>query len=279
MKTKKCSKCNEEKELICFGKSKSSKDGLRYQCKSCRKLERQNLDYKRSWYLQNKDKHRAKNKEWIANNSDKIQKYKENWYIENKAKISEKSSQKFYEKRQKELSLLAIKNNGKDPLIGKTILNWTILSKQSDKIQNFICKCICGFLQTQGKILLIGKLPEKCLECGLTERPETEIDILYWRSIVDGAIKRDIEFNITIEEAWKIWLNQKGKCKLSGLEINLKQENKPQTASLDRIDSAKSYTIDNIQWVHRHINKMKLDFDEEYFKFLCINIVKELINE
>jgi hypothetical protein len=41
------------------------------------------------------------------------------------------------------------------------------------------------------------------------------------------------------------------------------------TASLDRIDSFKPYTDDNIQWVHKHINAMKLNHSEEYFIELC----------
>ena len=44
------------------------------------------------------------------------------------------------------------------------------------------------------------------------------------------------------------------------------------TASLDRIDSKKGYTIDNIQWVHKDVNKMKMDLQEEDF----FRIVKEI---
>lgn len=42
-----------------------------------------------------------------------------------------------------------------------------------------------------------------------------------------------------------------------------------QTASLDRIDSLKGYTIDNVQWIHKHINYMKIDLTEqEFFHFI-----------
>ncbi len=41
------------------------------------------------------------------------------------------------------------------------------------------------------------------------------------------------------------------------------------TASLDRIDSSKGYTKDNIQWVHKHVNLMKHKFDQKYFVDIC----------
>ena len=50
------------------------------------------------------------------------------------------------------------------------------------------------------------------------------------------------------------------------------------TASLDRIDSTKGYTKNNIQWVHKTINKMKnVLHDEEFIQWcnLIANYNKE----
>lgn len=49
---------------------------------------------------------------------------------------------------------------------------------------------------------------------------------------------------------------------------------KQQTASLDRIDSSKGYVLGNIQWVHKDINKMKLDYDQDYFIDICRRIAE-----
>lgn len=89
-----------------------------------------------------------------------------------------------------------------------------------------------------------------------------------------GADSRNLEFNITIEDIWNLYVKQKGRCSLSGLEIMLTNgyEDKLKTASVDRIDSSKGYTLDNIQWVHKHINVMKVDFDQDYFIQLCKTI-------
>lgn len=45
--------------------------------------------------------------------------------------------------------------------------------------------------------------------------------------------------------------------------------NKENTASLDRIDSSKEYTIENIQWVHVVVNYMKQSYPQEEFIKWC----------
>jgi hypothetical protein len=45
------------------------------------------------------------------------------------------------------------------------------------------------------------------------------------------------------------------------------KENK--TASLDRINSDLGYVYGNIQWIHKDINKMKNDYEQNYFILLC----------
>ena len=46
------------------------------------------------------------------------------------------------------------------------------------------------------------------------------------------------------------------------------------TASLDRIDSKKGYTIDNVQWVYKKINMMKQNYDQKEFVNLCCLIAE-----
>ncbi len=79
---------------------------------------------------------------------------------------------------------------------------------------------------------------------------------------------RNIKFTITDKEMWKLLTNQERKCALSGLSIVFKNA-RHKTASLDRIDSKKGYTIDNVQWVHKDINRMKSSLKQNYFIKLC----------
>jgi hypothetical protein len=90
----------------------------------------------------------------------------------------------------------------------------------------------------------------------------------HWRRIQQGAIKRNLELSITIEDVWNKYLQQHGKCAISGVDITLrgqeigissKHVHEKTTASLDRIDSSLGYTIDNIQWIHKDLNQMKSD--------------------
>lgn len=90
------------------------------------------------------------------------------------------------------------------------------------------------------------------------------------------AKQRNYIFEITIEDIWNQYLKQNGKCYLSGLPIKFYQQvklRKKETASLDRIDSKKGYTKDNIQIVHKHINLMKKELSNIEF----INICKTLV--
>ena len=101
-----------------------------------------------------------------------------------------------------------------------------------------------------------------------------------WSSYQKGAEARELAFDITIEYAWELFLKQERKCALTGLPIYFDMDldflrrygHQNGTASLDRIDSTKGYTPDNIQWVHKDVNKMKMDLPQEKF----FSIIKQI---
>lgn len=101
-----------------------------------------------------------------------------------------------------------------------------------------------------------------------------EISSYYWNTIIRGAESRKLEFNITPEYIWDLFLKQDRKCALSGLPIELKKFKQKATASLDRIDSKKGYIAGNVQWVHKRVNALKMAFKEDEFLTLCITIAK-----
>lgn len=78
-------------------------------------------------------------------------------------------------------------------------------------------------------------------------------------------------------EAFALYLKQERMCALSGVPIVLAQSDKAfkglvGTASLDRIDSARGYHHDNVQWVHKHINRMKGPLPDPDFIEYCRHV-------
>jgi hypothetical protein len=140
----------------------------------------------------------------------------------------------------------------------------------------WICKCECGKEKSiLSKHLISGatvtcRAPiHKTGSLSPTWGGYKEISLSYWSRIIHGAIKRDLVVEISIEDIWNLFQEQKGRCALTNLPIKLNY-----TASLDRIDSKKGYIIGNIQWVHLDINKMKMDIDQDKFINYCQLIVE-----
>lgn len=81
---------------------------------------------------------------------------------------------------------------------------------------------------------------------------------------------KNIECLIDCEDIWNQYIKQGKRCALSGLPINF-HKTEAYTASVDRTDSNKGYTIDNIQIVHRDINMIKCDMTvEKLIEWCCL---------
>lgn len=91
-----------------------------------------------------------------------------------------------------------------------------------------------------------------------------------WFSIKrKSGISRGYFWDITIEDVWNLYEQQDGVCELSGIPIGWAEKGLTATASIDRIDSAEGYILENVQLVHKDINFMKQQFDQQYFVDLC----------
>ncbi len=138
------------------------------------------------------------------------------------------------------------------------------------------CQCIlngvtssCGCLRSTNKINKnIGK--ESKIFRGIED-----MSIVYYPRIKRRCIEKNLEFDLDQQFMWDLFIKQNKKCAISGLDIVFASSNKDKrnglktTASLDRIDSKKSYTKDNVQWVHKHVNFMKQAYSQSYFINLC----------
>lgn len=175
------------------------------------------------------------------------------------------------------------KNPAYKDLVGQVFGKLTVLEDSGERKNRRVlwdCKCECGnIVRINGKYLLSGDTKScGCYSKGNAHNRKGYKDISgsYWGTLKSNAKKRGVPFEITPIEAWEVLQKQNGICALSGIELvlvnNYRDERPYHTASLDRIDSTKSYTKDNIQWVHKVINIMKNTLPQEEFIGWCIAV-------
>ena len=145
------------------------------------------------------------------------------------------------------------------------------------------CACDCGnIIIHQGARLRRGvKTHCGCIKPDFTNNVNWngfgELPRSYYTRVKANANVRKIEFNVTIEDMWERYIAQNGMCALSGQKMvpPTNSNNKNQLkASLDRIDSNKGYTVDNIQWVTSIVNVIKSNLPEDYFVELCRKVAE-----
>ena len=142
-------------------------------------------------------------------------------------------------------------------IIGHKYGRWTVLSQDGKK---WLCKCDCGATRKQSYASLSKKLS---ISCGCSRNQffhQGFIDKGVMNSILSSAKQRGIEFNISPEFLKELIIKQSYRCALSKEPIVLNKR-RDSTASLDRIDSTLGYVEGNVQWVHRTVNLMKLNYD------------------
>jgi len=173
--------------------------------------------------------------------------------------------------------------NTKD-MTGQTFGSLTVIERDYNtrnnrkaKLALWKCKCVCGKIcSAVGAELRGGKTKTCGCRKGIKSRRNFQgygdISKSKWRVLVYNAEQRNIPFDLTIEQIDDLFKKQDKKCRFTGLPLEI-NGNKG-TASLDRIDSFKGYTIDNVQWVHKDVNKLKGQFSEEEFIKLCRNITE-----
>lgn len=176
----------------------------------------------------------------------------------------------------------------KRDLTGETYGKLKVISFYDTKNTKYrwLCLCLCGEKVIKNSSALYkSKIEPQCESClRKLSREKCIIKTTYWNSIIKNAKIRNLEFSITKEYAYQIYLDQKCKCALSGMEIffspsQSKELRTTKTASLDRIDSSKGYIIGNIQWVHKKINKMKMNLSEKEFVYFCDKVASYHFSE
>lgn len=168
---------------------------------------------------------------------------------------------------------------------------WTVISEIpfiDNTSYNEYCilvKCKCGLEHTlpcsrlrNGKSLGC----KKCRTAGSGSYLWTGVGEISGRllnQIKQCAKKRNIEYNLSDDFLWKLFIRQNKRCAYTGMDLILNSSHySKNTASLDRIDSSKGYTNKNVIWVHKDVNIIKNRFDIEYLIGLCEKIYERREN-
>lgn len=194
-------------------------------------------------------------------------------------------------------------------LSGKTFGFWTVLNFEGRQYYGnqghilYKVRCKCGFETVIKEGDLKYNKSTMCRSCATTLRHKNRSTLWYgpsspnWKGTKDiplaqytkfkyGAKKRNIPFDLSIEDLQELWDKQQGKCIYSGKPLIFNNKHfrlqKGKTyffASLDRIDSTKAYTKDNIQWICAEINLMKCCLNDNDFKKLIKDMYFHIFKE
>ena len=134
----------------------------------------------------------------------------------------------------------------------------------------------CGALQAYGRK---GHLDDairgdwKCKSCSNHSNnfkgKHHAIPLTWFRVKQRSGTSRGYLWTLTIEDIWQLYEDQGGVCALSGVPIKWADRGLTATVSIDRIDSSEGYVLENVQLVHKDVNFMKQQFDQEYFINMC----------
>jgi hypothetical protein len=152
--------------------------------------------------------------------------------------------------------------------------------RKNSKAYAYLCRCTCGRSAVAEASKLLGGRATACQVCKREKGSKNarwngcgEISGSCWNRVKANAKVRKLSLNVTIQNVWDLFLHQNRKCALTGTPLVFSTKSAEQNASLDRIDSSVGYEPDNIQWVLKDVNKMKVNLPEEHFIGLCRKIV------
>jgi len=160
--------------------------------------------------------------------------------------------------------------------VGQTYGMLTILEQYNNKKSiYFTCKCECGKIKDVRKDAIIGPRAEtKSCGCYLKEHGNGKRGQYDARGYLlararTRATEKGMEFTITKED-----IIIPDKCPLLGIDIISKAKDRTHSPSLDRKDSTKGYTPDNIWVVSSRANTLKNDATLKELKTLVENLEK-----
>lgn len=158
--------------------------------------------------------------------------------------------------------------------VGDSFGKWVVISGPHSGITKnsvvYLCECSCGNTQYCNAHDLKTGRTTRCFKCSRKVGIDTmtfnngrigDLTISKYNKIKNTASKRGIEFNVSMEYLWNLFIKQNKRCSITGDAISEFRK-----ASLDRINSSFGYIENNVQWVtaQANLSKHKMTMNELY---------------
>jgi hypothetical protein len=89
-----------------------------------------------------------------------------------------------------------------------------------------------------------------------------------------SARRKKITFSLTVDYLLKLWKKQNGQCFYSGVQMLYTGGGALESVSIDRVDSGKGYTADNVVLCCTYVNRMKNAVSAGKFIWWCDRIAR-----
>lgn len=143
----------------------------------------------------------------------------------------------------------------------------------SKRSKYFICSDICK--AELNKIRYKGFTNPKSLKLN-------EVEMFFYKKTQNCKLRacvKKIEFNLDFKFLIELYEKQRGLCFYSGIPLKITGTDKDyDTLSIDRVDSSKGYTKDNIVLCSLCMNTMKMDYKLEDFEKVLDSITNKRRN-
>lgn len=169
--------------------------------------------------------------------------------------------------------------------VGTTFGKWKVISDETIRKNNLThwkCQCDCGLAELVPLNNLMNGNSTQCRMCSTKKsgvKRRKGIGLIsgdYWSQIKNGAKRKNLPFEIRIEEAWDLFNEQEGRCMLSNRKICLTgypYDKEKTTAVLSLIEPERGFVKDNIVWLHKDVANIKRNLPLQDIYTLAYEIV------
>jgi dCMP deaminase len=99
-----------------------------------------------------------------------------------------------------------------------------------------------------------------------------DLPLVYVDNLKKNTIGKKIPFDLSPQYLWNLFLNQNGKCSLSGMPLEFNSfdlEGDFSSVFLDMIDRSLGYIEGNVRWIHKNLSIMRGSFTDDVFLEYC----------